>query len=65
MRTSVYIDGFNFYYGALRHTPYKWLDYGKLCRNLLAAHHQITVIKYFTARVSGKFDPQQPIRQQT
>jgi uncharacterized LabA/DUF88 family protein len=65
MRTSVYIDGFNFYYGAVRRTPYKWLDYGKLCRNLLAAHHQITAIKYFTARVSGKFDPQQPIRQQT
>ena len=25
-RTIVYIDGFNFYYGAIRGTQYKWLD---------------------------------------
>ncbi len=26
LRTRVYIDGYNFYYGCLRGTPYKWLD---------------------------------------
>jgi len=26
LRTRVYIDGFNFYYGCLKGTPYKWLD---------------------------------------
>ncbi len=26
MRTNIYIDGFNLYYGALKDTPYKWLD---------------------------------------
>ena len=26
MRVNVYVDGFNFYYGCLRATPYKWLD---------------------------------------
>lgn len=26
LRTRVYIDGYNFYYGCLRRTPYKWLD---------------------------------------
>jgi len=26
LRTRVYIDGYNFYYGCLRQTPYKWLD---------------------------------------
>ena len=26
MRTRVYVDAFNLYYGALRGTPYKWLD---------------------------------------
>src|SRR5437660_1029850 len=25
-RTIVYVDGFNFYYGAARGTPWKWLD---------------------------------------
>jgi len=24
-RTYVYIDGFNFYYGCIRNTPYRWL----------------------------------------
>jgi hypothetical protein len=26
MRTSIYIDGFNLYYGAVKDTPYKWLN---------------------------------------
>jgi hypothetical protein len=26
MNTFVYIDGFNLYYGAVKGTPYKWLD---------------------------------------
>ena len=25
-RTAVYIDGYNLYYGRLRHTAHKWLD---------------------------------------
>lgn len=30
LRTRVYIDGYNLYYGCLRRTPYKWLDLLKL-----------------------------------
>ena len=30
MRTCVYVDGFNLYYGALKRTPYKWLDLAAL-----------------------------------
>ncbi|MBB4225506.1 antitoxin Xre/MbcA/ParS toxin-binding domain-containing protein [Variovorax guangxiensis] len=26
LRTRIYIDGYNLYYGALKGTPYKWLD---------------------------------------
>ena len=26
MRTRVYVDGFNLYYGALKDTAFKWLD---------------------------------------
>ena len=63
--TIVYVDGFNFYYGAVKGTPYKWLDFGALCRRLLP-RDTIIKIRYFTARVSARpSDPQQPIRQET
>ncbi|MGH7816084.1 MAG: NYN domain-containing protein [Candidatus Binatia bacterium] len=65
MRVNVYIDGFNFFYGAVKGTPYKWLDFGKMCR-LVLPNHQINKIKYFTAEVHARpHDPQQPARQQT
>ena len=63
IRTNVYIDGFNLYYGATRGTPYKWLDLSKLCKFLLPQDN-IQSIKYFTALVKGwPHDPDQPIRQ--
>jgi hypothetical protein len=45
MATTVYIDGFNLYYGALRDTPYKWLDLEALCRRLLPKDN-INKIRY-------------------
>lgn len=64
MGTWVYIDGFNLYYGAVKDTPYKWLDLQKMCAMLLQ-DHKITRIKYFTARVSARpDDPSKPTRQQ-
>ncbi len=65
MRTYIYIDGFNFYYGAAKDTPYKWLNFKKLFECLLDSSHQIISIKYFTAIVTGKIDPDQPTRQKT
>ena len=67
LRTNVYIDGFNLYYGAVKGTSYKWLDPSKLCELLLPPHlHLINRIRYFTALVhSRSHDPQQPQRQQT
>ena len=50
---NVYIDGFNLYYGALKRTPYKWLDLGLLTRILLPAD-TVQAIHYFTARVSSR-----------
>lgn len=65
MKTFVYVDGFNLYYGAVKGTPYKWLNVRKLCESLLPKH-QIDRVKYFTARVSARpGDPDQPTRQQT
>ena len=64
-QTIVYIDGFNFYYGAVKGTPYKWLDFDALCRHLLP-RDQILQIRYFTARISARSDdPQQASRQDT
>jgi len=66
MRTSIYIDGFNFYYLAVRKTAYKWLDFKSLFTKVLAPNHKILSIKYFTAIVAGTPDDlQKPIRQQT
>ena len=30
MRTYIYIDGFNFYYGAVKDTPFKWLNFNSI-----------------------------------
>jgi hypothetical protein len=51
-RTIVYIDGFNFYYGAVRGTSYKWLDIEK-CFLKLRPDDNILRIWYFTALVEG------------
>ena len=64
MRTVVYVDGFNLYYGALKGSAWKWLDLVALFRNALQSHHEILAVKYFTARVSGtSTDPSKPQRQ--
>jgi hypothetical protein len=65
LKTWVYIDGFNLYYGAVRRTPYRWLNLLELSRQVLPAVCQVDRVKYFTARVSGIVDPQAPARQQT
>lgn len=66
MRTYIYIDGFNFYYGALKGTSFKWLDFKAFFTCILKSHHLILSIKYFTALVSATpDDPNKPIRQET
>lgn len=65
MATIVYIDGFNFYYGAVKDTKYKWVDFETLCRRLLPAD-DVVKIRYFTARIKSRpSDPQQAVRQAT
>ena len=64
VRTYVYVDGFNLYYGAVKGTQFKWLDISKVCHHLLP-NHKIQKIKYFTALVTGRAnDPDAPNRQQ-
>ncbi len=61
MKTCVYVDGFNLYYG-LRHAisldkkgnkGYKWLDLNALAKAILP-HDEVTVIKYFTADIKPR-----------
>ena len=53
MITSLYIDGFNLYYRALKDTPFRWLDLRKLAETLFP---QDTVhrVCYFTARLDAR-----------
>ncbi|MBN2571419.1 MAG: NYN domain-containing protein [Ignavibacteriales bacterium] len=65
MRTFVYIDGFNFYYLAVKNTPYKWVDFNLLLKNLLNENNKIERIKYYTAMVEAtENDPDKRKRQQ-
>ncbi len=65
MKTNVYVDGFNLYYGAVKGTPYRWLNLAEMCR-LLLPHDEIQEIKYFTALVNPRpHDPNQRVRQET
>jgi uncharacterized LabA/DUF88 family protein len=41
------------YYGAVKDTPYKWLDIAALCRCLLPPSVVINRIRYFTAEANG------------
>lgn len=65
MRTNVYIDGFNLYYGCLKGTSHKWLDLAAFCQaSFPPPRNQIHRIRYFTAHVIARpNDPQQPQQQ--
>lgn len=53
MRTNVYIDGFNLFHGAIKGTPFKWLDIRAFCSRVLP-DNDIQTVKYFTAMVSAR-----------
>ena len=56
-------DGLNLYYGALKNTPFKWLDLVDLAGRVLPQWAVADRVLYFTARVSGKADPGAPGRE--
>jgi len=67
LRTRVYIDGYNLYYGCLKHTAHKWLDVFALLQRILPTvlYEQNGVparsefctpaVKYFTAPILNSF----------
>lgn len=56
-RAIFYIDGFNLYYGAVKDTPYKWLDIQRLCESL-RPQDEIVAVRYFTSLVNGQASAQ-------
>jgi NYN domain len=64
LRTIVYIDGYNFYYGAVRHTPWKWVDPVALFQKVLGPQNDLIKVKVYTARVQPTpHDPNVNVRQ--
>jgi len=59
-KSIIYIDGFNLYYGAVKDTPWKWLNIEKYFA-LLLPHDDIQTIKYFTAEIVGSHKPNQDV----
>ena len=53
MKTNVYVDGFNLYYGCLKDGPFRWLNIRALCQ-LLYPTHQIEKVTYCTALVKDR-----------
>ena len=64
-QVNLYVDGLNLYNGALRHTPYRWLDLRKLGQALLKPDDVVQRIRYFTTRLDASDDPTVSRRQQT
>jgi uncharacterized LabA/DUF88 family protein len=65
MRARVYVDGFNFYYGAVRGAKNrKWLDFRKFSERIIPAAASLDEVHYFTTRVTARpSDPDAPTRQ--
>ncbi len=75
MKTSVYIDGFNLYYGCFKRGRLgnsrcqpedKWLNYRLLANHLVGPGNTVHQVHYFTAHMHrSKRDPDQNLRQAT
>jgi len=64
MKTIVYVDGLNLFFGSLKGTSYKWLDLNRFFVALLP-QNEIIKIKYYSAYVSAQpDDPNRPTRQE-
>jgi uncharacterized LabA/DUF88 family protein len=58
IKTAVYIDGYNLYYGRLRGTPFKWLDIVDFFDMLMVRrdqHEAVAKVVFFTAPALATF----------
>lgn len=65
MVARVYVDGFNFYYGAVKgRRDRKWLDFRKFSERVIPSGAVLDEVHYFTTRVRARpNDPDSPTRQ--
>lgn len=58
MKTIIYVDGYNLFYGCLKHTSEKWLDLNKLFFEFIlhpqAPQSTPVTLKFFTADIKAK-----------
>ncbi len=58
MKTICYIDGYNLFYGCLKHSNYKWLDLVKLIEQQVlhsqSPESELIEVKFFTANIRAK-----------
>lgn len=47
--TAVYIDGFNFYYGAARPHGIRWVDFRRMSQRILGPRHAVEQVYLYTA----------------
>ncbi len=67
MKTIIYIDGYNLYYGLLRRSPHKWLDLYTLFQSHVLQDVDVLEVRYYTAPVLARMsdDTESPQRQRT
>jgi hypothetical protein len=65
LRTAVYVDGFNLFHSLPDgRRGVKWLDLRAMAQAVLQPSNKITLVRYFTARVTAPpNDPDMPTRQ--
>ncbi len=57
MKTNIYIDGYNLFYGCLKHSDDKWLDLYQLFTTIIKQQNpqaEISTIYFFTANIKSK-----------
>lgn len=68
MRTRIYIDGYNLFYGCLKHSEDKWLDLYELFANKIVRQQtpraQVEKINFFTANIKAKIATNGQLAQQ-
>lgn len=63
MKTTFYVDGFNFYFSSVQGSYLRWIDLSALF-GIVLPKEELGLMRYFTAIVSGTAtDPQKPSRQ--
>lgn len=67
MKTIVYVDGYNLYYGLLRRSAFKWLDLYTLFQHHVLHDADVLEIRYYTSPVLARMcdDENSPQRQRT